>query len=84
MSYICDLPNNISETATKENLQTYQRKSKYGRKYVLMFRCFYFTHFTKLFISLVVTNSHLYFFAFIWNMKLMCIPIYNLESYEYF
>ena len=35
----------------------------------------------KSFISLVVTSSHP--FAFIWNMSLMCIPVYNLESYEY-
>ena len=47
-------------------------------------RCFFFTHFAKLFISLVVTNSHLFLFAFLWNMALMCIPVYNLESYVYF
>ena len=34
MLYICDLPKNLLETATKENLQTYQKKSKYGRKCV--------------------------------------------------
>ena len=28
----CDLPKNFFETATKENLQTYQRKAKYWKK----------------------------------------------------
>ena len=32
----------------------------------------------------IMTNSHLFLFAFIWNMALMCIPVYNLESYEHF
>ena len=32
---MCDLPKNVFEAATKENLQTYQRKSKCGRKPVL-------------------------------------------------
>ena len=32
MLYICDLPNTFFEAATKENLQTYQRKSRYRRK----------------------------------------------------
>ena len=36
--------------------------------------------FVKLFISLVVTNSHLFLFAIIWNIAFMCIPVYNLES----
>ena len=36
MLYICDLPNNFFEAATKENLQTYQRKSIYRRKPVMM------------------------------------------------
>ena len=34
--HICDLSENISEAATKENLQTYQRKSNYGRTPVLI------------------------------------------------
>ena len=34
--YICDLTKNFFEAAIKENLQIYQRKSKYGRKTVLM------------------------------------------------
>ena len=42
------------------------------------------THFVKSFISLAVTNSHLFLFAVIWNMALMCIPVYDLESQEYF
>ena len=41
-------------------------------------------HFLKLFISLVVTNSQIFFFAFIWNMVFMCIPVCNSESYKYF
>ena len=36
MLYICDLPNNFFEAATKENLQTYQRKSIHRRKPVMM------------------------------------------------
>ena len=36
MLYICDLPNNFFEAATKENLQIYQRKSIYRRKPVMM------------------------------------------------
>ena len=32
---MCDLPKNFFETATKENVRTYQRKSKCGRKTVL-------------------------------------------------
>ena len=36
MLYICDLPNNFFEAATKENFQTYQRKSIYRRKPVMM------------------------------------------------
>ena len=36
MLYIFDLPNNFFEAATKENLQTYQRKSIYRRKPVMM------------------------------------------------
>ena len=36
MLNIYDLPRNFLETATKENLQTKQRKSKYGRKHVLI------------------------------------------------
>ena len=39
MLYICDQPNNIFEVATKgrkENLPTYQRKSRYMRKPVLI------------------------------------------------
>ena len=40
--------------------------------------------FVKSFINLVVTNSHLFLFAFVSNMTLMCIPVYNLQSYEYF
>ena len=42
------------------------------------------THFVKSFISLVLTDSHLFLFAFIWDMALIYIPVYNLESYEYF
>ena len=42
------------------------------------------THFAKLLICLVVKNSHLFLFAFIWNIALMFIPVYNSESYEYF
>ena len=34
--YICDLPKNFLEAATKENLQTYQGKSRYERKSVLI------------------------------------------------
>ena len=34
--YICELPKNVFEAATKGNLQTYQIKSKYGRKSVLL------------------------------------------------
>ena len=30
--YICRLPKNFFEAATKENIRTYQKKSKYGRK----------------------------------------------------
>ena len=41
-------------------------------------------HFVKSFISVVITNSRLFLFKFIWNMALMCTPIHNLESYEYF
>ena len=36
MLYIYDLPRNFFEGATKENLQTKQKKSKYGRKPVLI------------------------------------------------
>ena len=36
MLQICDLPTTFSEAATKENLQTFQRKSKYERKSVLI------------------------------------------------
>ena len=36
MLYIYDLPRYFYEAATKENLQTQQRKSKYGRKPVLI------------------------------------------------
>ena len=36
MLNIFDLPRNFLETATKENLQTKQRKSKYGRKLALI------------------------------------------------
>ena len=42
------------------------------------------THLIKSFISLVFTKSQLFLFAFIWDMTLMLIPVYNLESYEYF
>ena len=38
----------------------------------------------KSFIILVVTNTHFFLFAFLWNMALVCIPVYNSESYEYF
>ena len=41
-------------------------------------------HFVKLFISLVFPNSHLLFFAFIWNLAFMCISVSSLESYELF
>ena len=34
--YIHDLPKNFLEAATKENLRTYQRKSRYERKPVLI------------------------------------------------
>ena len=34
--YICDLKKNIFEAAIKENLRTYQRLFKYGRKSVLI------------------------------------------------
>ena len=34
--HICDLSENISEAATKENLQTYQRKFNYGKTPVLV------------------------------------------------
>ena len=34
--YVSDLANNVFEAATKENLQTYQRKFKYGKKPVLI------------------------------------------------
>ena len=47
-------------------------------------RSFFFSHFAKLFISLVVTISHLLLSAFIWNMILMCILVYNLEPHVYF
>ena len=40
--------------------------------------------FVKLLISLLVANRHLFLFVFIWNMAFMCIPVYNLKSYEYF
>ena len=30
------------------------------------------------------TKSHLFLFAFIWDMALICILVFNLESYEYF
>ena len=36
MFYVCDLPKNLFETATKINIRTYQRKSKIGRKPVLI------------------------------------------------
>ena len=36
MLYIYDPPMNFLKIATKENLQTRQRKSKYGRKRVLI------------------------------------------------
>ena len=36
MLCICDLTNNFFEEATKENLLTYQRKSNYERKPVLI------------------------------------------------
>ena len=42
------------------------------------------THFVKSFINLVFTDSHIFLFTFIWYMALICIPVYNLESYEYF
>ena len=32
----------------------------------------------------VFTDNHLFLFAFIWDMARICIPVYNLESYEYF
>ena len=35
-SDICELPKNFLKAATKENLQTYQRKPKYGKKPVLI------------------------------------------------
>ena len=38
----------------------------------------------KSFIILVVTNNHFFLFAFLWKMALVCIPVYNSESYEYF
>ena len=34
--YVCDLQKNFYEVATKENPQTYQRRSKCGRKPVLI------------------------------------------------
>ena len=34
--YICNLSKNFFETVTKENPRTYQRKSKYGSKPVLI------------------------------------------------
>ena len=34
--YIYDLPRNFYEVATKVNLQNQQRKSKHGRKHVLI------------------------------------------------
>ena len=42
------------------------------------------TQFDKMFIGLVVTNSHLFLFAFNWNMAFMCMSVYNSKSYEYF
>ena len=42
------------------------------------------THLVKSFISLAFTESHLFLFAFIWDMALICILVFNLESYEYF
>ena len=42
------------------------------------------THLVKSFISLVFTKSHLFLFAFIWVMALICILVFNLECYEYF
>ena len=42
------------------------------------------THFVESCISLVVTNSQFFFFVFIWNITLMYILVYSLESYEYF
>ena len=32
----------------------------------------------------VFTDSHRFLLAFMWDMTLICIPAYNLESYEYF
>ena len=42
------------------------------------------TNFVKSFISLVFTNSDLFLFAFIRDVALICIPVYNLDPYEYF
>ena len=42
------------------------------------------THLAKSFISLVFTKSHFFLFAFIWDMVLICILVFNLEFYEYF
>ena len=36
MFYVCDLPKNFFEAAIKINIRTYQRKSKNGRKPVLI------------------------------------------------
>ena len=38
------------------------------------------THLVKSFISLVFTKNHLFLFAFIWDMALICILVFNLES----
>ena len=42
------------------------------------------THLVKAYISLVFTKSHLFLFVFIWDMELLCILVFKLESYKYF
>ena len=32
----------------------------------------------------VGTHSFIFVFAFTWNMAFMCMPVYKLQSYEYF
>ena len=56
-----------------------QEKRSQCRKFLLDV-----THLVKSFISLIFRKSHLSLFAFIWDMELICMPVYNLESYEYF